>query len=117
MSTITLQTKKVTLDTGTPRIIAFQFKTPFVSPIFLGVLTLNENSGLTSISGAIVPGSDASHGGTCDLEVPSAIFGPLWDFAASNSKPSVTITYNDVGLAVTQVTLSAAQAMMAAASP
>jgi len=113
MATVTLQTKKVTLDPGTPRIIVFQFKTPVVSPLFLGVLTLTENTGLGSISGVIVPGSDASHPGTCDLQVPTAIFGPIWNFALSNSKPNVTITYNDTTFQVTQVTLAAAQALVA----
>jgi len=113
MSSITLQTSKVTLDPGAPRIITFQFKKPYVSAIFLGVLTLTENTGLGSISGVIVPGTDASHGGTCDLQAPTSVIGPIWDFALSHSKPSVTITYNDSDLQVTQISVAAAQALVA----
>ena len=113
MSTITLQTSKVTLDPGPPRIITFQFKKPYVSAIFLAVLTLTENTALGSISGVIVPGTDASHPGTSDLQVPTAILNTIWDYALSHSKPSVTITYNDSDFQVTQITLSVAQALVA----
>ncbi|MEI9950176.1 MAG: hypothetical protein WDO74_14670 [Pseudomonadota bacterium] len=112
MATITLQTSRVTLDPGAPRIITFQFKRPFVAPVFLSVLTLVENPGLASIVGAIVPGSDPNHPGTCDLQMPTILLNPIWDFALTHSKPNVTITYNDTTFNVTQVSLSAGPAAL-----
>lgn len=112
MAIITLQTSRVTLDPGAPRIITFQFKRPFVAPIFLSVLTLIENPGLGSISGAIVPGSDPNHPGTCDLQMPTILLNPIWDFALTHSKPNVTLTYNDTNFHVTQVSLSAGPAAL-----
>jgi hypothetical protein len=117
MATITLQTSRVTLDPGPPRIITFQFKKPFVAPVFLSVLTLIENPGLSAIVGAIVPGSDPSHPGTCDLQMPTSLLSPIWDFALTHSKPNVTITYNDSNFHVTSVSLSAGPAALVSPGP
>jgi len=109
MPSITLQTSKVTFDPGAPRIIVFQFKKPFVAPIYLSVLTLIENPNLTGISGAIIPG-DSTNPGTCDLQMPTALFTSCWDYAHTHAKPNVTLTYNDTNFNVTDVQLTPASA-------
>jgi len=80
--------------------------------MFLGLITLTENPGIAVIDGVIVPGSGPNNGGTCNLQVPTSIFGPIWDFAPAGSRPVVTLTFNSADLSVTGVSVSAPPAVV-----
>jgi len=112
MSTISLQTSRTRHVDGPPRILKFDFPKPFAQPMFLGLLTLIENPDLAVIDGVIVQGSGPNNGGTCNLQVPTSIFGPIWDFAPAGSKPVVTLTFNAGDFSVTSVSVASPLAVV-----
>ena len=105
MATVTLKVNSTTTDAGPPRIIVFKFKKPYPPTAFLAVLTLTENTSLGSINGRILPGSDASHPGSGNADLPSSVFTPIWN-VAPHSNLSVTLIYNDGTGAITSISVT-----------
>jgi hypothetical protein len=78
-------------SSGPPRTIVFQL-TP-ISPLYLGALTLTENTGLSGINGNIPVGS-AGAPSSCSLQMSTATFTPVWDYVGSHTHLTVTLTYD-----------------------
>jgi hypothetical protein len=105
MSSVALTVSRVTIDPGNatavppvPRTIVFQIKKPFGGPnVYIGVLTLIENTGLNGIDGVVPSGTAPDNPGTCDAQMASNLFSPIWDFLPNHTRLVVTIAYLDDG--------------------
>jgi len=89
-----------TSSTGT-----FRLKTPYQAPIFLGLMSILKNPAVTGVTGVITPGTDASHGGSANLQMGTAQYDAIVNFANSHSGQGlfVELVYDNATLTPTDV--------------
>jgi hypothetical protein len=83
--------------------ITLRLRTPYLSPLFLGLVTIQEVPTMSGVTGIINPGTDASHGGTAALQVDSPTYNNLVSFLSNNTGLELEICYDTVTLVPNEV--------------
>ena len=90
-----------TSPSGTPNRLTVVLSMPYQAPLFLRTILVTRSSVVQS---SIVPGSDATHGGSAQVNQDSTTFDATC--AQAVTPCTVVMTYNDVTMKVVSLTFS-----------
>jgi hypothetical protein len=111
-TTLPLSVASCTHSLGPPRKITFHFTRAYPPPLYLGILTITEDSTIQGVSGTIVPGTP-TRAGTADIRMGTGLFGPLFNYVSMHSGLSVQIRYEDTTFQVDAVFCSSTTLQLA----
>lgn len=96
-------------SSSTARTSSFRFKTPYQASLFLGQLTIAENTGLTGVTGTINPGTDGTHGGSANLQMSTALYDNIVNFMNGHQGQGTFVELGYDNLTPTEVICGATQ--------
>jgi hypothetical protein len=106
-----LKIKSASNSPGPPRKITFKFVSPYQPLLYLGILTLVENTQITGYSGSLNPGNP-NQAGNGTIQVNHAKFDAFWNFL-SQPQLELVITYDDTNFTVIDMELTSNQPSLA----